>query len=211
MTESIQRFAKGAITVRTTYALTVSALLVSLLIGCSSQSAEPSPMNSSNPPASGQPSGGTAPAPSQAPVNLTSVGTVNPSHPKPDDAIVGWNKPGVSVGLVNYKNEAYRLSTIERIAGKNGFTVRGQLRAFEAVGQLQVTDLHGNPIPQKNQISPGVVSIHASAGAPAWGDFAVQVTYPPELRGTVATLKFYVISAKDGSKQDMLTIHVKLE
>ncbi|WP_029420701.1 Gmad2 immunoglobulin-like domain-containing protein [Alicyclobacillus macrosporangiidus] len=142
-----------------------------------------------------RPSNGTGDGPSGGGANLAA----------------GWKTSASPVDIVGKTNEAYRLVSVSKAAGCDGFVVRGQLRAFQAVGQVEVVDEHGHPISLQNQVAPGRMIIHASAGAPAWGDFAVPVCYPASLRGTVATLEFYVTSPKDGSRQDAISLKVRLE
>ncbi|MFC4769189.1 Gmad2 immunoglobulin-like domain-containing protein [Effusibacillus consociatus] len=134
-----------------------------------------------------------------------------PTKPADDGVIRGW-KTGSGQSLTDKKlrNDAYEITHIQRLNSGTGFQVKGKLRAFEAVGAVRLLGPDGKGIVQPDTGREEIV-IMASEGAPAWGDFTAQVKYPDTLKGKVGTLEFYVHSAKDGSKQNILSVQIELE
>jgi len=80
--------------------------------------------------------------------------------------------------------------------------VAGQAQVFEATVSLRVRSLDGRIIAQ------GVTM--ASQGAPEWGEFNVDVLYPPPAEEQLATLEVYEESPRDGSAQSLVRVPVTL-
>lgn len=79
--------------------------------------------------------------------------------------------------------------------------IRGQARVFEATFIIELEDGH-------DVLARRVVT--ASAGAPAWGDFLVELPFK-EPTSPYGTLLFVTESPKDGSRQEELAVTVKFD
>ena len=80
--------------------------------------------------------------------------------------------------------------------------VSGKAQVFEA---MLVVELHG---PQDEIIAQGYA--RTTAGAPEWGDFAVDLFYTPPAAPTQASLHAYEPSPKDGSPNSLVSTPVML-
>lgn len=80
--------------------------------------------------------------------------------------------------------------------------ISGRAQVFEA---MLVVELHG---PQEGTIAKGYV--RTTAGAPEWGEFAVDLFYTPPTTSTQATIHAYEPSPKDGSPNSLVTAPVLL-
>lgn len=106
------------------------------------------------------------------------------------------------------ENNTFQLLKFATLAEPKQFRVTGKMRAFEAVGATRLL-VDGHPIPQSAD-GNAVVTIHASEGAPAWGDFHVDYQYPASLSGHMAVVEFYVNSPKDGSPVNKVQVRIQL-
>ena len=79
--------------------------------------------------------------------------------------------------------------------------VTGRARAFEA---MLMVDLMVDDVCLARQ------PVHASKGAPEWGDYSVDLTYTQPTAATNATLRAYTLSAKDGSVRDLVEVPLRL-
>ena len=80
--------------------------------------------------------------------------------------------------------------------------VAGRAQVFEATLSLRLRDLDGQVIVQ------GVTM--ASHGAPDWGEFSVDLVYPPPVQDQRAMLEVYEESPRDGSVQSLVSAPVVL-
>ena len=80
--------------------------------------------------------------------------------------------------------------------------VAGRAQVFEAVVSLRVTTTDGRIIAQ------GVTM--AAAGAPEWGEFSVDVSYPPPDQDQAAVLEAFEESPRDGSLESLVSAPVVL-
>jgi hypothetical protein len=83
----------------------------------------------------------------------------------------------------------------------NPLHVAGRARAFEAmlVVELVVDD-----------VSLARQPVHASMGAPEWGDYAADLKFAAPAAAANATLRAYTLSPKDGSVRDLVEVPVRL-
>lgn len=81
--------------------------------------------------------------------------------------------------------------------------VAGRAQVFEASVTLRLRRADGQVITQ------GMV--HASQGAPEWGDFAVDILYPPSTQDQPVTLEAFEESPRDGSPQSLVSAPVILQ
>lgn len=79
-------------------------------------------------------------------------------------------------------------------------SIRGQARVFEATFTIELEDGH-------DVLAKQVVT--ASAGAPEWGDFAVELKLEKVPTSPHGTLLFVTYSAEDGSRQEELVVPLK--
>ncbi|GGI94997.1 hypothetical protein GCM10010885_00670 [Alicyclobacillus cellulosilyticus] len=149
------------------------------------------------------------------PAHATGTSTAHPSlHTAARFTVIpvarDWTD-GLDLTKINgTRNAAYQLTYLQAIPDGQGLVIRGKLHAFEATGAVQGTTVQGKPVPLNYPGVRSVLAIHAAQGAPAWGDFRLQVHYPPSLRGHELQLTFFVSSAKDGSRQNVLKIRIPI-
>lgn len=98
-------------------------------------------------------------------------------------------------------NERFRNVTIEKL-DENSFRVKGQAQVFEGTINWTVEDGH-------YILKDGFTT--TDAGAPAWGNFDFTFDVEKKDKNSSVTLVLFEISAKDGSQQHPLPIHVPLE
>jgi hypothetical protein len=110
----------------------------------------------------------------------------------------------VSLADKGLKNNAFQVESLVWSSARKSFFVVGKMRAFEAVGYVRVRD------EQKQIVFPETV-VRAAEGAPAWSKIQAEIPIEESYKGKVLNVEFYVKSAKDGSRQDMLTVKVKPE
>lgn len=198
--------------------LTASVLLMGMLAGCStnkpessSTSIEPAPAEnkgSAQSTAGAQQGVSTPSAGSAQPGSSTpSVGTPQPGSTGNTPASSVITVSGSQVGLP-FVNDAYQITEVKTLASARVIAVKGKLRAFEAVGAFAVKSADGKLIKLPSGADEGV--IRASKGAPEWGDFTVDIPIPQNLQSKRLTLEFFVHSAKDGSRQQLLSFTVLL-
>lgn len=108
------------------------------------------------------------------------------------------NKEGAFEKL---SNERFRNVTIEKL-DENKFRVQGQAQVFEGTINWTVEDGH-------YILKDGFTT--TDAGAPAWGNFDFTFDVEKVDKNSSVTLVLFEISAKDGSQQYSLPIHVPLE
>jgi hypothetical protein len=100
------------------------------------------------------------------------------------------------------ENDAFKITSPTPNQKINGsFTVEGKARVFEASFQYRLEDGH-------NVLAEGFTM--AGEGAPAWGDFKVEITYEGATSPS-AVLVIYEASAKDGTPQNELFIPLQIE
>jgi len=80
--------------------------------------------------------------------------------------------------------------------------ISGRAQVYEA---MLVVELHG---PQDEIIAKGYA--RTTAGAPEWGDFAVDLFYTPPVSSTNATVQAYEPSPKDGSPNSLVSAPIRL-
>ena len=98
-------------------------------------------------------------------------------------------------------NERFRNVTIEKL-DENSFRVKGQAQVFEGTINWTVEDGH-------YILKDGFTT--TDAGAPAWGNFDFTFEAEKVNKNSSVTLVLFEISAKDGSQQYSLPVHVPLE
>jgi|GEM_PF-6470389 len=125
----------------------------------------------------------------------------------------GTSQSSWSAGVVLYPqevdNDSFYIQEMATLPIAHRIRISGKMRTFEAVGATRLL-VDEKPVLQSSGTNGGVIIIHGSAGAPAWGDFKAQYSYPARLSGHKAIIEFYFNSPKDGSKQDLLQLHVVL-
>lgn len=85
---------------------------------------------------------------------------------------------------------------------KSPVNVWGSSNVFEAVSQLEITDPDGLIIAKK--------TVHATSGSGTRGTFSVNVPFKTKRSGLGEVISF-VLSAKDGSRQDIVEIPVNMK
>ncbi len=93
-------------------------------------------------------------------------------------------------------NEAFAVTQATRDA--SGVTAQGRARVFEATFAADVLDAGGRVLTHS--------TVHAGAGAPAWGDFTARLPLPEGTPATGLTMRLYEPSAKDGTPLHGLTV-----
>ncbi|WP_026486475.1 Gmad2 immunoglobulin-like domain-containing protein [Caldanaerobius polysaccharolyticus] len=83
------------------------------------------------------------------------------------------------------------------------FKVVGTARVFEGTVNIELVTSDGKLLDQ--------TAAQATAGAPSWGDFEAMVSYQPLDKPVDGLLRVYSQSPKDGSRQDMVVIPVRLK
>ncbi|MDB5203909.1 MAG: sporulation protein [Ferruginibacter sp.] len=112
--------------------------------------------------------------------------------------IVGGEKNAhdSAVEMPVYSNERFRNILVNKYS-PSSFTISGEARVFEAMLSWIVVD-------GKKQLLEGHQM--ASAGAPEWGAFKMDIHLPDSLVGKTLQLILFEASAKDGSPQFRLPI-----
>ncbi|MGB8955636.1 MAG: Gmad2 immunoglobulin-like domain-containing protein [Tumebacillaceae bacterium] len=104
----------------------------------------------------------------------------------------------------NLSNNSFQIERIDWSESNKSVTISGKMRAFEAVGSMRVLD-------EQKQIVEPERPVRAAEGAPSWSPIQVSMPLTPEYKGKTLTVEFYVKSAKDGSKTDILKVEIKPE
>ncbi len=78
--------------------------------------------------------------------------------------------------------------------------VSGKARVFEAQFLVRVKDNRGNILGQE--------SVMASAGAPEWGNFSLDLTFKQPEENTTGLVEAFDLSPKDGTEIDLVSIPV---
>jgi hypothetical protein len=154
------------------------------------------------------------PAPKPADNNTTPTpapdskpGTAEPATPAASDVIAIPAYQGSGSYPLKGKevtNNSFQLERIDWSESSKTLSFVGKMRAFEAVGYFRVRD-------QNKVVIESESVIRASAGAPEWGAIKADLSLPPEYKGQTLTFDFFIKSAKDGSRTDMLSLKVKLQ
>src|SRR5579859_390515 len=79
--------------------------------------------------------------------------------------------------------------------------VRGQARVFEAVVSVRLS---------VNKATVEEVSTMATAGAPVWGAYSVDLPLPSSIAGGEAVVGVFSRSARDGSIQDLVEVPIRV-
>jgi hypothetical protein len=79
--------------------------------------------------------------------------------------------------------------------------VSGQARAFEAMLDVELI---------VDDVSLGRLPVHASVGAPEWGEYSADLSFESPATPIDATLRAFTLSAKDGSVRDLVEVPVRL-
>lgn len=104
-------------------------------------------------------------------------------------------------GATFFKNEAFEiLEPAPFVEVGERLRVRGKARVFEAMLMVRLEDGHDVLAEQP---------VMASAGAPEWGDFDVELALSRRPTSPNGVLQVYESSAKDGSPIHVLTIPVR--
>lgn len=117
-------------------------------------------------------------------------------------ASVTWNEAERKVEIragegQQLQNNAFRGISVSGQGGQ--YTVTGEARVFEAMMNYAVEDGHDYLLDR---------SLMLDAGAPEWSPFKLDIVIPKHLlphNGTL-TLELYEISAKDGTRTNVLSI-----
>ncbi|GAX91925.1 Gmad2 immunoglobulin-like domain-containing protein [Effusibacillus lacus] len=188
---------------RKTIRILFSFVLAGALLGCTHKETYSGQVGSDQPSQQNPQQPSQSKPPSQDPQQPSQSQSLN------NKVVQGWKAPGgKNLANMNFQNDAYQILQIAPLAHGTGFTVAGKLRAFEAVGAVVLKDQSGLAVLQPS--GQAEIVIHADHGAPNWGNFTVVVNYPVTLSGAQGTLEFYVHSAKDGSKINILPVPISL-
>lgn len=143
-------------------------------------------------PPTAAPSRTPSPTPTLAPVTSTPLPMATPTAaPTPLPVASPTEQPHIILTQVSAQTDTPGM-----------LQVAGRAQVFEATVSLRLRSLDGRIIVQ------GVTM--ASGGAPAWGEFSVDVAYPPPLQDEPAALEVYEESPRDGSAQSLVSTAVTL-
>lgn len=95
-----------------------------------------------------------------------------------------------------YENDAFKEVVVKDAGDK--FKITGKARVFE--GQFEYRISEGDKVLKEDH--------YQTEGAPAWGDFTIEFK-KDLISGNEASVKLFVLSAKDASEVDVLDIPIK--
>jgi hypothetical protein len=150
-----------------------------------------------------EPTPSPTPTPSPAPAP---GGSSEPGEQAPSGDVISFSAytgsgsmPLVDRGL---ENGAFQIKSIDWSSTSNTLYINANMRAFEGVGYFRVKDENGALLEPES-------ALHATEGAPSYSPVKAEIPLVPEYRGKVMVVEFYVKSANDGSRINMLKMKIK--